>query len=133
MPVAIETKARASLTIPADVYDAYEKFARDTRKSMDQVFSERLTACVNHRSLKPIHLTDTDRQRLEKAVGQNLSTPQDVIEAVESALRLTLSGISVPLRVELADRLHSRCFEKDFGAWVAERAIEKLEEYTGIR
>lgn len=133
MPVAIETKARASLTLPAEVYDAYEKLSRDTRKSMDQVFSERLTACVGHRAQKPIHLNDTERQRLEKAVGENLSTAADVIAAVEHAMRLKLGGIEVPLKSDLVDRLRSRCFEADFGAWVAQIAIEKLEEYTGIR
>lgn len=133
MPVLTETKARASLTLPSEVYDAYERLSRDTRKPLDQVFSERLTACVGHRAQKPIHLNDTERQRLEKAVGENLASPADVINAVERALRLTLGGIEVPLKTDLVDRLRSRCFEQDFGAWVAQIAIEKLEEYTGIR
>lgn len=133
MPTVIETKARASLTLPVEVYDSYEKIAQSTRRGLDQVFSERLTVCASHRAQKPIYLNDAERQRLEKSVGANLSSAEEVINAVEKALSITLGSAKVQMKTELVDRLRSRCFEKDFGQWVAALAIEKLEEYTGIR
>lgn len=129
-----ETKTRASLTIPSEAYDAYERIARNERKPLDQILSERLASCAAYNAKRPIYFNDQQREQLESATGVSVKSAEDVLALVRRCLSVSINGSSVTLTPNLLERMKSRHLDgKPFGKFVGAVAVEKLEEYTGIR
>lgn len=113
-------RIRPTLDIPVDALDDYERLARVEKKTLDKVLSERLTDCSSHNAQKGLWFGDPERQRLEVALGHNVSSPEEVIDLVERAMKVKVSGVDIPLGLPLAERLHSRCWPYPFDQWLRE-------------
>jgi len=126
------TRIRA-LTLPTEVVQQYEAEANSKRATLESVLESRLTSCVSHTSASAIYLSDSDRQSLVKMTGRTLSSAADIIKVVERVLTINLENVSITLPPLLTTRLRTRCFTKDFEAYLRKRVVEGLEEYCGMR
>jgi hypothetical protein len=136
MNTAIEpqTQVRTKITLPADAMERFERLAAEERKPLDQVLSERLLQCADHKAKKGIWLGDVDRASVEEATRTSIGTASDLVGLVRKAMRLKVAGAELPLGVDLLDRLRSRCTTGEpFEKWLAARVKEGLEELAGLR
>lgn len=128
-----KVRTRATLLLPAEVQDAYERIAAQEKKPLDQVLSERLVDCVNHKANKGLWFGDAERGEIEAAVGSNIRQASDLVGLLRRALAVTVGETRVPLKPDLLARLKSRCFTPPFDQWLGNLVREKLEEYVGLR
>lgn len=119
-------RLRPNLDIPVDALDDYERLAKVEKKTLDRVLSERLTDCVGHNAQKGLWFGDPERQRLEAALGHNVSSPEEVISLVERAIQIKVGNIEIPLGLPLAERLRSRCWPYPFDQWLRDQVLNKL-------
>ena len=117
------------LTLPDEVVAAYES----AKQPLDKVLAERLTACVDFTSKKPLYITDYQRQKLDRLFGRNFSNTDELLRAIEKALSVRIEGIPINLNPVLLARLRSRCFGKTFEKFLEEQTVQGLEEFAGMR
>ena len=116
------------LDIPDEVLKKYE-----VRGSMEKVMSKTLTDCVDFTAVKPIYINDTQRKRLDRLFGKNFKDADEIIHIMERYVTARIGEVEVQLPPQLLVRLKTRCFGKPFEQFLAERAIEGLESYAGMR
>lgn len=129
-----QTQVRAKITLPADAIERFERLASEERKSLDQVLSERLTLCADHKAKKGIWLGDVDRASVEEATRTSIGTASDLVGLVRKAMRLKVASAELSLGIDLLDRLRSRCTTGEpFEKWLAKLVLEQLQEFAGLR
>ncbi len=82
---------------------------------------------------KCIVVSPDDRQRIEKALGVNLSTSKELADRVERAMTVAVDGLTVQLSPYLLDRLKSRAIRVEWEPFIQKTVKRLLEEYVGIR
>lgn len=107
--------------------------AKASNMEVEEFISRRLPQIQKTNSEKPIVITDTERQRIEKLVGKNISTGEELIQVVAHALAVTLDGITVELTPFLLDRLKTRSLGMPFEKFIPMIVKRLLEEHAGIR
>lgn len=125
------------IELTPEIRAIYESQAKRRNLTLEQLFSERLTKCVNYTAEKPLYFNDDQRERLERELETNFSDPEKVIGPLKRAQTVFLQTeegqISVTLSAKLFGRLRSRCFIPDFKKFLRERIVEGLERYVGMR
>lgn len=116
------------LDIPDETLKKYE-----LRGPLDKVLSETLTACVNFTASKPIYVNDTQRKRLDRLFGKNFKDADELIHMMERYVTARIGDVDIQLPPQLLTRLKTRCFGKPFEQFLAERTVEGLELYAGMR
>jgi len=84
-------------------------------------------------STKPIVLNDTARQHLEKVLGKNFTTADELVSYVQRMLTLNVGDVPIPLTPFLIDRLQTRAISMPFDKFVQMTVKRLLEEYVGVR
>lgn len=82
---------------------------------------------------KSIVIDSASRQRIEKALGRNLSSAEDLVRRIEQAMQVRVDNIEIPLTPYLLDRLKSRAIRVDWEKFVPMTVKRLLEEYVGLR
>lgn len=116
------------LDIPEEVLKKYE-----LRGSLEKVLSQTLTDCVDFTAQKPIYVNDTQRKRLDRLFGRNFKSADELIQLMERYVTARIGEVNVQLSPQLLVRLKTRCFGKPFEQFLAERAVEGLEQYAAMR
>lgn len=124
---------RFYLILPQELFQMYESQARQVGFSIEDYIAYRLVKCRLHTADKGIYLDDEDRQELSRGLGVNLQDSSQLRKAVSKCLQLKVSGTPIDLSPDLLERLKTRCFEPDFGSFVARLAVEGLESFAGLR
>lgn len=82
---------------------------------------------------KTILVDEESRRRIEKALGANLTTPEELASRIERAMSINVDGVPVPLTPYLLDRLKSRAIRVDFQKFIVQTVTRLLQEFAGIR
>ena len=88
--------------------DRYRRLAEVERKDLGQVMSERLTDCADHNAIKGLWFGDSERKRIEAALGANVASSDEVIRLIAQALRIRLNDRKVELTPDVLARLVTR-------------------------
>lgn len=123
-------RTRVELKIPADVYDAYDRLAKVEKKPLDQVFSERLTDCVDHNAVHGIWFNDQQRTALETTMSRKVLSADDVVKLVRDALSLKVGPATIQLPADVLDRIKTRCLAPDFDKFMRELVARLVRQYT---
>ena len=83
--------------------------------------------------VKPLHISDDQRRRLEAALGKNFSHAHELVAMVERSMTIQVGETQVPLTPYLLDRLKSRCFGLPFDKFIERTVKQALEEFCGLR
>jgi hypothetical protein len=116
------------LEVPDEVLKKYE-----LRGSLEKVMSQTLTDCVDFTAQKPIYVNDTQRKRLDRLFGRNFKNADELIHLMERYVTARIGDVDVQLPPQLLVRLKTRCFGKPFEQFLAERALQGLEEFAAMR
>lgn len=129
------TNVATNVRVPLndDVLNKYEAQAKAQNKTLEQVLVQTLVRFQDVVSTKPIILSDAARQHLDKLLGRNLSTGDELVSAVQRGLTVRLDELSIPITPYLLDRLRSRCIGMEFDAFMKLILVRMLEEYVGVR
>ena len=119
-------------TIPSDLYLALEQQCRDGQ-TVDQLAADRLAETADFNALKPIYINDDHRQQLDRVLGRNHTTPEELLHSVTRLSAVSVAGVQVDLHPRLLTRLRSRCFGKPFPKFLADLIMEELERFAGMR
>ena len=102
--------------------------------TLEDILKERLHRCQSHTALKPLYMNDAERAKLEQALGHNLSSAEQAIAQVTTALMLQVGDVGVELRPQLTARLATRVFRGETWEQVIRReVIQGLEAFCGMR
>lgn len=121
------------IPVSEDEFQALTIQAAACGMEVEEFISRRLPQIQKSNSEKPIVITDTERRRIEKLVGKNISTGEELIKVVEHALSVSLDGITVELTPFLLDRLKTRSIGVPFEKFIPMIIKRLLEEHAGIR
>ena len=129
-----DTKVRITLELPEALVDLYEEQAMARGLTLEDILKERLHRCQSHTALKPLYMNDAERAKLESALGHNLSSAEQAIAQVTTALMLQVGDVGVELRPQLTARLATRVFRGETWEQVIRReVIQGLEAFCGMR
>lgn len=124
---------RVKLDLPEGVLSAYERQADEYGVTIEEILASRLADCVQHTSVKPLYVTDEERQKLEAALRRNISTVAQLVSEVQKASSINVEGVSVKLSPALRQRLRSRNFSQPFDQFLSTLIVQSLEQYVGLR
>lgn len=82
---------------------------------------------------KNIVITAEDRQRIERALGKNISSSKELADLVVHAMETTIEDVAIKLSPNLIDRLKTRCLGMPFNEFLPWLIKRELEEYAGLR
>lgn len=132
------TTCRIRLDLPEDLIDLYTSQADSQGMTLDEILIKRLTDFSGQTALKPLYFDDSDRQYLESLIGKNVSTPNDALNSIKSALSISLTSfgnatVRVSLKPHLLSRLKARCFKQPFPEFLMRTVQQELERFCGMR
>lgn len=120
--------------LPEKTVAAYQADADRLGKSLEYVLIDRLTACRDHTSSRPLYIDDDQRRRLEKLLGKNFMSPDKLIVAIEQCVTLSVADCEVELPAALLPRLKTRCFGgQPLKEVVSRETVLALERFVGLR
>lgn len=121
------------ISLPAEIVDLYQDQADRTGLEIEQVVAARLLACVDHTSGKPLYFSDADRQELEQLLGRNVLHTKDALLQIRNAMCVRVNKVIISLKTNLLAKLKSRCIGMPFEDFLAQRVVQALEQYVGMR
>jgi len=122
------------ITLPKSTYDALKSQAeRANVLSVGTLIRQKMLSNGAVDSTKPLVLSDTARQHVEKLLGRNFATGDELASALQRALSLFVDGVEVPMTPYLLERLRSRAIGMDLDKFIAMTVKRLLEEFAGIR
>lgn len=110
-----------------------EDEASTKHKTVEEVAADKLLRYGHVDSTKPILLDDLARQHIEKLLGRNLSSADELVSAVQRALQVRIDDVQIPITPYLLDRLHTRCIGMDFDKFISITITRLLQEFAGVR
>lgn len=129
----LSTKTLLRVPVSESVAQALESQAVKRGKSVEEVAEEKLLWFANVDSTKPLILSDTSRQHLEKLLARNFSTADELVSSIQRALLCRIDDVEIPCSPYLLERLRTRCIGMDFGKFIQSTVKKLLEEYAGLR
>lgn len=122
------------ITLPAEIADSYERQASAASLPIEELLARRAAESVNHASVKPLYVSDAQRQRLEAICGRNFTRPKELVEAVARLATVRVENAMVVLDPVVLERLKSRHFgDEPFHAWLAAQVREWAERAVELR
>jgi len=79
----------------------------------------------------PVCLDWDDLLAINKLVGRNIQTKEDLLAALKHATSISVNGVEVTLEPGLITRLKSRCIRQDFDKFLHDRVIEWAHAFVG--
>ncbi len=122
------------ITLPAEISDSYNRQAEACGLPIEELLARRAVESVNHASIKPLYVSDAQRQELERVLGRNFQRPKELVEAVAHLAELRVENVKVVLTPDVLERLKSRHFtDEPFDAWLAGQVREWAERAVELR
>lgn len=121
------------VTLPDTIHQQYEAQAKLRNQPAEWLMAERLRLFAGVNSEKPITIDDTNRQKLEKLFGRNISSPEELVKLIEQAISVRIDDMTIPMTPQLLARLHSRALGVPFEKLLPSLIKRQLEEYVGLR
>lgn len=122
------------VSLPSDIVRKYEDQASARGgQPAEWLMSERLRQFASVNSQKPITIDDVTRRKIESLVGRNISTADELVAVVESAVSVRLDDMEIPMSLQLLARLRTRCIGIEFNKFLPPLIKRLLEEFTGLR
>lgn len=121
------------LALTSETYAVYADQAAQKSTTAEKLMEVRLEQFAFIDSVKPIILSDSDRQTLEQLLGKNFNDAATLTGALHHALSISIDGLTITLPPRLLDRLRSRSLGMDFDKFLSMLIQRQLEEYCGIR
>ena len=121
------------VTLPEQTADAYEAEAQSKNKTLEDILAQRLKQSVKWWDEKPLYVNGDQRRELEAALGLNLNSAAQLINAVKRLSVVSIGDVRVNLTAPLLDRIKSRCGSRDSNAVIADEAKIGLERFAGMR
>ena len=126
-------KVRVVLEVPQHIFTLYEEQGAKFSREAEDEMVERLRRCVTHTALKPLYLDDEQRRRLEDALDHNLTSAEQAIAQVTSAISIQVGDVGVEIPSSLARRIESRTFRGEtYDEVVRREVIRGLEVFAGV-
>lgn len=79
-----------------------------------------------------IWLDAEDLKDLSKALGRNVQTKTELLNAADRVTGMSVDGVDVYLEPMLLSRLKSRCVHQEWKNFIHEQTIRCLREYAGL-
>jgi len=124
---------RVSVYVRDDLLRKADEYAKRRGQSVEQILERQLYRYQDLESKKPITLDDVQRQHLEKLLGKNITTADELVSFVQRALNVQVGDIDLTLTPYLLDRLHTRCIGMEWDKFLRQIIVRALEEYCGLR
>lgn len=124
---------RVSVFVREEVLNKADAIAKAKGKTVEQILEQQLYRFQDLESNKPIVLNDTARQHLEKLLGRNLTTADELVSHVQRALTTNIGDVDLQLTPYLLDRLRTRCIGMEWEKFIQQIVVRSLEEYCGLR
>jgi hypothetical protein len=124
---------RVQVTMSEETLKKYEAIALKQGKSVDTVIENQLWRFQDVESSKPLVLQDEARRHLEKTLGRNFSTADELVAYIQRSLSIHTGGVEVNCTPYLLERLRTRCIGMEFAPFVQMQVRRLLEEYVGLR
>lgn len=122
------------VTLPEETFRQYEEQAKARGgHPVEWLMSERLRLFANTNSQKPITIDDEMRRKIEKIIGKNISTPEELLTILEQAISVRIDDMVIPMTPQLLTRLNSRAIGVPFETFLPNLIKRMLEEYVGLR
>lgn len=119
--------------VPSPIAEAYELEAEKRGVDLETVMSERLVETVDYTAHKPLYFNDDERQQLEQVVGKNLSSTREALGQIRNLGSVRVQGVKVGIKVNVLERLKSRCLRTKWETFLEKLITEDLERYVGLR
>jgi len=126
-------RTRISITLPQDLIDKYHSIADRHEKTVEQVIETQLYRYQDHESIKPIVLNDVQRQHIERLLGRNITTADELVMVLQRALDVRVDNVDVTLTPYLLDRMKSRCIGMEWDKFLPFTIKRLVEEFVGVR
>ena len=137
MPTAslVEPQAwRVTLEVSQEIIDCYERIARNRGQSLESFLSKKLRETISQDSARPIYLSDSDRQSLEKILHMTLDSSKALIDEIRKMALVKVGAIEVNLPEKVVARLRSRCPKPEpFERYLKRVVLQGIEQYVGLR
>ncbi len=130
---ASTTSLKLTLKIPEDLCDVFAERAAKNGRSVETEILKHLEFTQKYSAGFPIYLGDDARNELSTLAGRTMLTPEDVLKWAKEVASLKIGEVSIELPLQLAGRLATRRFGKDWKPYLHDTVIECLEERTGMR
>lgn len=127
------TNVSLRVLLPASVAESYEAEARKRGVDVETVLCERLVRAVDHTATKPLYFDDSERQELDHIIGRNLSSAREALGQIRNLSAVRVQGVKVGIRVNVLERLKSRCLRMKWETFLEKLITEDLERYVGLR
>jgi hypothetical protein len=121
------------IVVSDETYNALDQTAKAQGKDIESACTDLLAKFSTVSSVKPIIVSDAARQQIEKLVGRNIGSEDQLLYIVKHALNVKLNDVDIPLTPYLIDRLRSRCIGMDFAEFMKRTVKRLLEEFANIR
>lgn len=128
-----QTQASFRITIPEDLLHEYEAQASVRGVQVEDLIAERLGGCVEHRASKPLYFDDRQRQQLEQVLGRNVLNSTDALLQIRNAMSVRIGKVMISLKLNLMQKLRSRCIGTDWDTFLQKLITDELERYVGLR
>lgn len=130
-----ETKILVPIHLPAPLLASYQEQAALLDVPVSNLIASRLAASLNHGAQKPLYFDDDQRRALESLLCRNVSTSEEVISEVRTALSVSIGDLSIHLPPNVLLRMRTRFFGQpnEWDKFVRDRIVEGLEEFVGLR
>lgn len=132
-PSKAQTSSVYKVAVSTPAAAEYQHQAEAHGVDVEELLAERLESCVEHTSLKPIYINDSQRQALDKLLKMNLTTAEQLVVRVQQALSVEINHITIPLDPNLLTRLKTRTFGVPFEKFLSQVITEELERFVGMR
>ena len=121
------------VTLDESVAKPYEERASLYDEAIEAVLADQLKMFAAIDAVKPVTLSDSERQQVEKFLGRNFTTSTELVNAIGKSVTANVGGIPVVLTPFLIDKLRTRCIGMDFEKFLPMVLKKLLEEYVGLR
>jgi hypothetical protein len=120
------------IVVSAKTYRGYAVQAAHDDLSVEEKLTERLAETISFTAEKPIYIDDVFRQRIDKMLGRNIGSAEELLTAIQHGTTIECADVQVHIEDNLMRRLKSRLFGRSFAQVVTEAVIYGLKQKVGL-
>ena len=124
---------RVSLNLPEHLYDQYAERAAKRGVTVEEELLQQANRTRNWYDSTPIYVDNATRQALSKLADRLLASQEDLLTWARASATLTINGVKVELPSTLRAKIDVQRYRMPFKDFIAEKVIESLERWVGLR
>ncbi len=128
MPKAdlLKSLIKTTVALPEDLHDEYAEQAIDENMTVEEIISQRLSRCHDHKGRRPLWLNDEQLREIESILGgRRYESPKQLINDLRYRYTITLQGkpIHIPEDLYHAIRIRAEEIHADAATVIREQAL----------